>query len=692
MTAERDARGPVTVAMVLSIVAAMVAVRSVTDASLVRMVLVMAIALILTVPLGAVLARWVLPSGSSAHQRVGLTIGLGYAVAPLMLLFTARFGMLGLLAPMWVAVVWFLVRRMRGRRARSTADGAVEGSPEEAASVVATIAALSVALVTPFMHPIREVTSVLSVNYAYIDTYFHTNLVQALMRHTPLAEWPNVAGMPPIFYQDFHHLWLASLARLARVSANEMYVLYAPVMLVVFTVVLAYAVGRAMTCSRVGGYLAAALQYIVLVPNLYDRNWALRGEWSVVLPNFYQIHFYNLRYAQHAASGWIVLLALVLCWSLALRPSASEVKWRAMAAAGLLLAVLFRVRPQYFLVMVPPTAVLTLWVGRRQPAVLAATALAGAAALALVLYPYDTLGTNSSGLVLKYGVFAARVSRAGYFLPNAVTRVLAYLPALARPAVGLALILVLRIIGVNLVVLLALGARRLRQWRGGWLDRIESYLWMAIASAYLMALFVEQSAVDGNIGWNIVQGAVAPALLLATAAIVELTGRVRLEAFWTRRRAALLATSTVFTLFAYRGAEATMLERTDRAYPLTSVEYDIYRWMHANLPADGIVASDPRHRVNANGEMFQNTNLLAGMTERSVYAQYLSPLTRPEVDRRIAALAEIFDATSPAEACREIAATTATWWLEFPDRPFAAGALPCLTLVQDGPPRLYRTR
>ena len=72
--------------------------------------------------------------------------------------------------------------------------------------LVATIAALSVALVTPFMHPIREVTSVLSVNYAYIDTYFHTNLVQALMRHTPLAEWPNVAGMPPIFYQDLHHV------------------------------------------------------------------------------------------------------------------------------------------------------------------------------------------------------------------------------------------------------------------------------------------------------------------------------------------------------------------------------------------------------------------------------------------------------------------------------------------------------
>ena len=309
-----------------------------------------------------------------------------------------------------------------------------------------------------------------------------------------------------------------------------------------------------------------------------------------------------------------------------------------------------------------------------------------------MLYPYSTLGTNSSGVVLKYGVFAARVSRAGYFLPNAVTRGLALVPNGIRPAIGLALILLLRIVGVNLFVLLTLGLRRMWQARGPLLNRVEVYLWLTMVSAYLAALFVEQSATDGNLGWNILQGAVAPALLLGAAAVVALAGRVRLEALWTRRRATLLAMAALLTLYAHRGAEATLHERTDRAYPITATERDVYRWMHEQVPADAIVASDPRHRVNANAEMFQNTNLLAGMSERSVYAQYLSPLTRPEVDRRIAELAAIFDETIPAEACRRIAATTATWWMEYPDRPFAAGPLPCLVRVLDGPPSLYRLR
>lgn len=696
MTIHRDGRSveraPVVGAAVLCLLAAGFVLASVTDISLWRAAWILCAAVVMIMPLGSVAARWVLPAPAPSHVRIGLTIGLGVALAPMVLLFTARFGTLGLLAPLWIALAIFLFTR-RSRQGRSvhgepTADSG--GSPEEAVSVVALLTGLSLACVAPLLQPLREATSTLFVNYAYIDTYFHSNLVQALMRHTPLTDWPNVAGMAPLFYQDFHHMLMAALARLGGVSATDMFFLYAPVVVVTATVVLAYAVGRAVTGTRVGGYLSAALQYVVLVPNVYDRNLALQAQWSVVLPNFYQIHFYNLRYAQHAASGWILLLAIVLCWTVALRATEARTQTRVTVAACVLLGALFRFRPQYFLCMAVPTAVLTLWISRRRPFTLVAGAVAGAVAMAWVLYPYETLRTNSSGLVLKYGVFAARVTRAGYFLPNAVTRVLALVPGSVRPAVGLAAVIAMRTIGLNLLLLILLGARRLWRSRESLPDRIEPYLWLAIASAYLMALFVEQSATDGNLGWNILQAAVAPALLLATAAIVSLVGGDRLDAFWSRRRAGILAVAAVLSVVAFRGAEATMHERMDRAYPITDKELAAYAWIHANVGASEIVAADPRHRVNANAEMLQNTNFLSGMTERSVYAQYLSPLTRPEVDRRIAELAAIYDAASADDACARISATTATVWLEYPDRRFTAGSLPCLVPVLDSGIVVYR--
>ena len=66
--------------------------------------------------------------------------------------------------------------------------------------------------------------------------------------------------------------------------------------------------------------------------------------------------------------------------------------------------------------------VLLLWLARRQPMVLIGAAVVGALSLGWVLYPYDTLGSSSSGLIVKYGVFATRVSRAGYYLRSASVR------------------------------------------------------------------------------------------------------------------------------------------------------------------------------------------------------------------------------------------------------------------------------
>lgn len=689
--ASRDARGVwLPGAALLSMVAAFFILKSVTPISLWRAVLVVGAFGVMTIPLGYQLARWVWPGQAPMHVRVGLVLALGYAAAPLLLILTSRFGRPGLLAPAAIAAVLAVVWR-RGQERVSASSRSV-GSSAEAGWMVALIAALSVAVVTPLMAPLQEATSTTFVNYAYGDSFFHINLVQGLMRSAPLRDWPNVAGMPPIFYQDYHHLLLAALARLGRVSATDIYFVYAPVVIVPVTVVLGYAVGRSVTGSRVGGYLVAALQYVVLIPNLYDRNWFLQEQWSYMLPNFYQIHFYNLRYAQHAASGWIVMLGLMLCWSEALRNVDQRVITRVSMASGFLLAVLFRFRPQYFLLMSVPTVAVVMWANRRYWLGVCFTGVVGAVVLGWALYPYETLQTNSGGLVFKYGVFAARVSRAGYFLPDAVSRVLAFLPSGVRPTVGLAAVLGLRILGLNLFLLSLFGLRKmLRTSRASRWQQPEPYLWMSVVFTFLMALTIEQSVVDANLGWNILQGSVAPMLVLGAAAIVRLVGVERLDQLFVLRRSIIVGVTVLCSLVAFRGAQALMHERSDRAYPLAAKDLDAYAWLQREADPEAILAADPRHQVNAFAESIESTTFLSGMTGRSVYAQYLSALTRPEGDRRIALLKDIFDATTADDACRLLRTTTANYWLEYADGRFSAPSLPCLARVYSGTINIYRT-
>jgi hypothetical protein len=662
-----------------------------TTASLWDVAIVTVVLFILIVPLGYVAARWVLPTAAPAHVRMGLALGLGYILAPPILVRSTHAGLIGLLAPPLLALVGALVFRkaffaLRPFRAVRRAWSS------EVPFVLAIIVALSVAVVTPLMSPLRPAGISTYANYAYIDSFFHLNLVQRLMTTVPLQDWPNMAGSAPLFYQDFHHILLATVARLSGLSAGPMFFLYAPIALVSITIVLAYAVGRSLTRSRIGGYIAAALQYIVLIPNVYDRNWLLENQWSVMLPNFYQIHFYDLRYAQHAASGWIAALVMVLIWVVALRTDDRRTVARTTLAGCVLFVVLFMFRPQYALMMAVPSVAALLWLSRQRRALLLGAALVGVASFAWVLYPYDRLQSSSAGLIFKYGVFAARASRVGYYLPNVVTHVLGFVPDVIRPAVGLAAIVGMRIIGLNLLVVMGLGARSTWRVTGSpLLARPEAYLWMAIGGAFLAALFLEQPTAAANIGWNILQGMVLPALLLASVAVVDLVGRARLHGWWERYRPAGLALAVVLSLIAHRGAEALLHERPDRAYSLTAVELDAYAWVRTHTPATAVIAADPNHRVNFLGETVRSTAFLSGMTERSAFVQYVSAFTRTEGDRRVALLDAVFDTHSEAEACRLVRLTGADYWIEYADRPFAAGPLSCLQREFQGNPNVYRT-
>src|SRR6185295_16025646 len=138
------------------------------------------------------------------------------------------------------------------------------------------IALLSVLVTTPLLAPRVQVTSDLMYDYSYIDQHYHLTHVLMFLRGAPMSTWPALAGTQPLVYPDFHNFWMGQLAAWSRADIDSVFYVYAPIAMIVLNTLLLYAFGTSVTASPWGGYIAASLGYIVLLPNPYEPNMLLR--------------------------------------------------------------------------------------------------------------------------------------------------------------------------------------------------------------------------------------------------------------------------------------------------------------------------------------------------------------------------------------------------------------------------------
>lgn len=651
---------------------------------------VAALCTLMFVPIGTLVVRAVIPKPLPRLVQWGLAAGIGYAVCPVVVTALGAARLLSLYLPLCLlALVVALARRRASAHRTTERDHAIAGI--EPTFVLLAIVSLSAVAVIPLMTPLKEVAAGHFRHYAYVDDFYHLALVQGLVRDIPLADWPSLSGMRPAFYTVYHHTLLAAVARFAHVPSLEVVVVYARLIGVVMTTWLAYGIGLTLTRSPWGGLIAAALQHLVLVPNIYDRNLWLAGQAMVFHPNFYQLHFYSLRYASHSISGDVLTLTAMLAVAIALADDDHRRRIGALTLAGATAALLLQTRGQFALVVLPMVGLVQCVSGlrHRRWAYLVPVSVTLAVVAAITL-SVRTPGSRAD-LMISYGVFGASAARDG-FLPTVVREGIARFPVLVQPFLGVTALVGLRFVGANVVALVCWA-----WWTGVWRGPARPFAWFLlgmIVTGSAASLFVEQRGLPGNIGINVLSGLRMPVLMLAVVPLFALGQRFMAWRCWRRPGLLLILVLVAATAVTTRGANAALKDQSPRAYDISAEEFAAYRWVTAHSAPDTIVAAHPDHRVNERGEMIRSSNLLSAMTDRPVYVQRIAGFTYAEGRRRAAILRDFFSAPSAAEACAISTRERLDLVLEWPSEPMASASSgrSCLTLVYPGTPRVYQVR
>lgn len=642
---------------------------------------------LLIVPSGVLIVDALVPSGRALPARVALIGASGYLSAIALALALGTIGAL--------AVYPFVVAMLAGAWAIGAWQRRTPGTPflplsatlarYPAAPIVVAIVCLSLVAITPMLTPAQQEGEGTLASYAYIDAYQGVSIVQGLVRDLPAVEDFSFAGVPARVYPDFHHAYLALLSRLGGVAPIDSYMIHGALLLVLLGVPLAYAIGRELAGERLGGYVAATMLVLGVVPHIYDLNRTLAPIETPYMPAFYQTHFYSPRLNQHEGAGGLLIMAAALALLIGERTRDTRSKIGALVLSAVFVAALARTRSQHLLSIGPAfiAVCLGLAVVRRDRRYLAGPAVfaAGIAVLVaeIVAGRYDV---SSTSLIIRYGGFGRSLLE-GWFLPARLYTMVMGLPDALSPAVAVVLWVGTRLVGMWLALLILV---RLWQWRRGRATptSLEWFCGIGLVGAVSASLLVERPAI--SIGHQVIQVTHLLAVLLAMAPLTmvvrALADRLPSAALRTGVGMAVLV---ALTMVAYRAANAAMHDQPRRAYVLTSGDLGAYAWIQTQTPADAVVAAHPEHRVTRSRERVATTNVLTAMTNRRAYFQR-SGVSGRRMLSRSRELISLYSATSSEGLCAAVTAMPLVdYLLEYDDTPMVVSQAPCLKDVFAAP-------
>jgi hypothetical protein len=659
-------------------------------------------ALVGTAPPGWLIARFLLPEVKERAMRVALGGCAGFCATILVGFFLGVLGAPQLYLPvscLLVVAVGALVvldalKPGGFLRDRSILPRELLALDHSSIWVVLTLAILGVIVASPLFSPLVRVAPNLFLNFAYIDAFHAVGLVQVLRQGAPQYTLPDLAGSVPLLYPDFHEFWIGQLSRWSGLGVNSVYFLYAPIVSILFGTVLTYATGEALTDSRWGGYIAAALGSIIVIPNVYDSNIFFEHIDTYSELTAATLHFLDLRGRLAYGAGWALVTAVVLALALFPRFQGRRSGIGLLVVASLCVVTLIRIRSNFFVVVAPAFLLICFWLLLRYRRARYLVPFAVFGALAALIYFESTrpyYDQRNAGLALVYGPFG---EYAFGFLPAMVQPIFASLPGLLRPALVILGVSVLKMTGMVYTALLLIGAvqivRRERQ-----LLLAEWFLLGTAATAVIgAALIVRGVTKEGGGDWGFQALLVIPrvALLLASIPLYRLLHGI--AAHWKlgheNRVALALGVLVVGALVGYRGAEATLRRESYRAYPLTTEELDSYSWIRYNVPETAVIAADPNHPVNNAGETIGSTNFLSGMTERPIYLERTQTHSGTATAPRVALMEKLFDAGSVPDVQVILADARFDYLIVYPDHQPKIDLTCCMELVHHRPPLVYR--
>lgn len=647
---------------------------------------------LLIVPLGWLIVRAVLPTRerqAGQAARAALVLTTGYAATTLVALLLGELGLLAIMPLLYAALVAAWIWSTRAtvlqvwRRPKA---------PPTSLCVVVIITCLGLVAITPLMTPIRTAASGNLVSYAYIDAYQSLGFLQSLTRHIPALENAGLAGVPSRLYPDFHYTYLAILQRTIGATASDVYFVHGSMLLVLLGTPLAYATGREMTGTRLGGYVTATMLYVGVVPNLYDLNPTLAAVPLPFMPTFNQSHFYSPRFNQHEGAGALIVLSAGLCLAIAGATRDERTRFRGLLLGGVFVGLLARFRSQHLLSMGPAfvaVSVALAWKRRNRSDLVGIVSL-GVTVAALWLQSFDGgYDEGSANLVVRYGTVGVAILN-GWFLPARLHAAFTALPAAIAPAVAVVAMVAFRYVGMNLGLFMAARWTRLAVLRrpGTW---PEAFWLLGIASAIVTALLIERDTL--TIGLQILQITHVLSVLLAAPAVYGLV-RVasdRLAGRTYRQWAAGAAVLLTLTGVAWRGAEAALHDQPRRAYPISQDEREAYHWLRTSTPYGAVVAVHPDHTVNEDREPVTRVNMLSALTDRRVYLQRTGRDQRAIALERATRLRALFAAESDTAVCAAATQLPVDFVIAYADTPLTAAGSRCVPEVfRRGDTRIYR--
>jgi hypothetical protein len=653
------------------------------------------------VPIGWLVVRLLIPDVRSNSGRWALIVTVGYCASVLVGFFcgVAHFGRTYLpLCVVSFAIMWvwclYQMRREARMAGRTAFFDLMYWWPSEPVCVVGALVAVGVLATAPMMAPLQQVTPSLYIDYSFIDVYFMTARAHVLMSGAPAYTLVDLAGALPYVYPDFHLFWMGQAALWSGIDVNAVYLQYAPIVLIALYTLTMYALGKELTGSRWGGYIAGVLPYVLLLSNFHDID-----PW---LFNPSLMHFLDLRTGlSHGVAGMLIA-AVALIASLSLRDSyPRRTLIGLMTLAGVLIIFMVRLRPHFFFALAPWYGVYVLLHVWRRRDLWCAAPLVFVGLLFGAIYLESTsshYNQGSSHLALAYGLYAKELMKYDE-LPGLVGAAVRRLPALLQPLAASAALSAVWLLGAAYVLILT-GYAILAVTRRVRVSLVEAGLSLAWLSAIALSSIVvldERRNVGGDWGLQalIIAGPIAQILIIRPIYYALRACATYAPALMARRHTLAVGTLAVATVVTYRGADSVLHSSPQRAYPITDGEMRGYRWIMANTPATAVVAAHPDHQVNAFHETVATTSFLGGQSRRPVYLQRVAEYVAGEVTHRRDTLARLFDADTVAGVKTALAEATFDYLLVYPDKPPRTDLSCCLTPVYkdnlaSGGFRIYR--
>lgn len=649
---------------------------------------------VFSVPMGWLVVTLLLPDLESKSARIALIVTAGYAVSVLTGFFiTAALGRVFFLGICLlcgaVALVPFFARKGRFQGARSTwANPSVW--------IVAALTMASITVASPLLSPLERVTPALYMEYVDVDGFFHVSRVQMLSQQVPMATSPDLAGVKPSVYPDLSHFWIGQLAAWTTAGARSTYLTYAPMLLILATAVVMYATGKALTNSRWGGYLAAALGCLIVVPNPLDATFFLRRSvTSGVEWNAERMHFADLRFGLAYGVGWLMVSGVVLALALYAQHKNTRTGIGLLTVGSLALGVLLRIRPHFSIIVVPVYLLILVYLlgTRRRWQYLVPIVTLGVTSGAL--YAESISGNYqliSAELGIGYGVFAESIAP---LVPGLIRNLIDRLPSWLEPTFIILALATTRVMG--LAYSIVIGVWMLALLRKREIPSLPILFLFGVLTTTLigvLTVIVEPLRADGG-DWGGQAILILPrvAVLLAVVplfkwgrALSERVAFVKQNALWLALIG--LALGGAISLW---GAESVLHSESLRAYVIQGTDIEAYRWISENTAGTAVIAADPDHKVNGQGETLGRSNFLSGMTERPAYLQRLANrFFVKDIMFRQELLTRLFEADSVEQVQSLLRAATFDYLIVYPDRPPKTDLGCCMRLIRSAYPQIYQ--